>query len=157
MRRRLITTGLLVGGLALAAAACGTSDPQVQARQTGDTTATTAAPTTTAAPSTTAPSSTTAAPDTTAAPPTTAPQPPCTPETLTGAFTAKFGSPEASIIPLKCVGGWATSSQVKGYSPPTFTLYRADGDHWVALNRSAGKLCEGQGVPAEIAPQIGCD
>jgi hypothetical protein len=49
MRRRLITTGLLVGGLALAAAACGTSDPQVQARQTGDTTATTAAPTTTAA------------------------------------------------------------------------------------------------------------
>ena len=42
MRRRLITTGLLLGGLALAAAACGTSDPQVQARQTGDTTATTA-------------------------------------------------------------------------------------------------------------------
>ncbi|HEY4400951.1 MAG TPA: hypothetical protein VGO38_02860 [Acidimicrobiia bacterium] len=153
MRRRLITTGLLVGGLALAAAACGTSDPQVQARQTGDTTATTAAPTTTAAP----PSST-AAPDTTAPTSTTAPpQPPCTPEALTVAFTAKFGSPGTTITPQKCVGGWATSSQVKGYSPPTFTLYRADGDHWVALNRSAGKLCEGQGVPADIAPQIGCD
>ena len=153
MRRRLITTGLLVGGLALAAAACGTSDPQVQARQTGDTTATTAAPTTTAAP----PSST-AAPDTTAPTSTTAPpQPPCTPEALTAAFTAKFGSPGATITPQKCVGGWATSSQVKGYSPPTFTLYRADGDHWVALNRSAGKLCVGQGVPADIAPQIGCD
>lgn len=153
MRRRLITTGLLLGGLALAAAACGTSDPQVQARQTGDTTATTAAPTTTAAP----PSST-AAPDTTAPTSTTAPpQPPCTPEVLTAAFTAKFGSPDGSITPQKCVGGWATSSQVKGYSPPTFTLYRADGDHWVALNRSAGKLCEGQGVPADIAPQIGCD
>jgi hypothetical protein len=153
MRRRLITTALLFGGLALAAAACGTSDPQVQARQTGDTTATTAAPSTTAAP----PSSTTAAPATTAAPPTTAPQPPCTPEALTAAFTAKFGSPEAKITPQKCAAGWATSSQVKGYSPPTFTLYRADGDHWAALNRSAGKLCEGQGVPAEIAPQIGCD
>jgi hypothetical protein len=147
MRRRLITTGLLLGGLALTAAACGTSDPQVQARQTGDTTATTAPP----------PSSTTAAPDTTAAPPTTASQPPCTPEALTSAFTAKFGSPDGSITPQKCVGGWATSSQVKGYSPPTFTLYRADGDHWVALNQSAGKLCESQGVPAEIAPQIGCD
>jgi hypothetical protein len=153
MRRRLITTGLLVGGLALAAAACGTSDPQVQARQTGDTTATTATPTTTAAP----PSST-AAPDTNAPTSTTAPpQPPCTPEALKAAFTAKFGSPDGSITPQKCVGGWATSSQVKGYSPPTFTLYRADGDHWVALNRSAGKLCEGQGVPADIAPQIGCD
>ena len=54
MRRRLIATAMLFGALALAAAACGTSDPQVQARQTGDTTATTAAPTTTAAPSTTA-------------------------------------------------------------------------------------------------------
>ena len=152
MRRRLITTGLLVGGLALAAAACGTSDPGVQARQTG-TTATTAAPTTTAPPA-----STTAAPDTTAPSSTTAPpQPPCTPEALSAAFTAKFGSPGASITPQKCAAGWATSSQVKGYSPPTFTLYRADGDHWVALNRSAGKLCEGQGVPADVAPQIGCD
>src|ERR1700730_10817647 len=126
MRRRLIPAGSLLGGVALAAAACGTSDPQVQARQTGDTTATTAAPTTTttAAP----PSSTTAAPGTTAAPPTTSPQPPCTPEALTAAFTAKFGSPGGSITPQKCVAGWATSSQVKGYSPPTFTLYHADGD-----------------------------
>lgn len=156
MTPRLITTGLLLGGLALVAAACGTSDPQVQARQTGDTTATTAAPSTTV-PSTTAPG-TTAAPDTTAPTSTAAPpQPPCTPEALTAGFTAKFGSPGTSITPQKCVGGWATSSQVKGYSPPTFTLYRADGDHWVALNRSAGKLCEGQGVPADIAPQIGCD
>jgi hypothetical protein len=154
MRRRLITTGLLVGGLALAAAACGTSDAGVQARQTG-TTATTAAPTTTTA----VPSSTTAAaPDTNAPTSTTAPpQPPCTPAALTAAFTAKFGSPGATITPQKCVSGWATSSQVKGYSPPTFTLYRAEGDQWVAVNRSAGKLCEGQGVPAEVAPQIGCD
>jgi hypothetical protein len=153
MRRRLITTGLLLGGLALAAAACGTSDPQVQARQTGDTTATTAAPTTTAAPPSSTAASDTTAPTSTTAPP----QPPCTPQALTAAFTAKFGSPDGSITPQKCVGGWATSSQVKGYSPPTFALYRADGDHWVALNRSAGKLCEGQGVPADIAPQIGCD
>jgi hypothetical protein len=153
MRRRLITTGLLLGGLALAAAACGTSDPGVQARQTG-TTATTAAPTTTTAP----PASTTAAPDTTAPSSTTAPpQPPCTPAALTAAFTAKFGAPGATITPQKCAAGWATSSQVKGYSPPTFTLYRAEGDQWVAVNRSAGKLCEGQGVPAAVAPQIGCD
>ena len=154
MRRRLITTGLLLGGLALAAAACGTSEPGVQARQTG-TTATTAAPTTTSAP----PASTaSAAPDTNAPSSTTAPpQPPCTSAALTAAFTAKFGSPGATITPQKCVAGWATSSQVKGYSPPTFTLYRAEGDQWVAVNRSAGKLCEGQGVPAEVAPQIGCD
>jgi hypothetical protein len=151
MTRRLITTGLLVGALALAAAACGTSDPQVQARQTGDTTASTA-PATTTAPSTTA-----AAPDTTAPSTTAPPQPPCTPEALTAAYTAKFGPPGGSITPQKCAAGWATSSQVKGYSPPTFTLYRAEGDHWVALNRSAGKLCAGQGVPAEVAPQIGCD
>ena len=153
MRRSLITTGLLVGGLALAAAACGTSDPGVQARQTG-TTGTTAAPTTTSAP----PASTTAAPDTTASSSSTAPpQPPCTAAALTAAFTAKFGSPGATITPQKCAAGWATSSQVKGYSPPTFTLYRAEGDQWVAVNRSAGKLCEGQGVPAAVAPQIGCD
>jgi septal ring-binding cell division protein DamX len=153
MRRRLITTGLLVGGLALAAAACGTSDPQVQARQTGDTSATTAAPTTTAAPSTTAAPDTTTSPATTAAPA----APACTVEALTAAYTAKFGAPLGAFKPLQCVSGWATSSEVKGFNPPTFTLYRAEGDHWVVLNRSAGKLCEGQGVPAEVAPQIGCD
>ena len=155
MRRRLIATAVLLGALAVAAAACGSSDPQVEARQTGDTTATTAAPTTTTASA--PPSSTTAAPDATVPPVTTAPQPPCTPEALTAAYTAKFGPPGGSITPQKCAAGWATSSLVKGYSPPTFTLYRAEGDHWVALNRSAGKLCEGQGVPADIAPQIGCD
>jgi hypothetical protein len=155
MTRRLITTGLLLGGLALAAAACGTSDPQVQARQTGDTTATTVAPTTTSAP----PSATTAAASDPTAPPaaTVAPQPPCTAEALRAAYTTKFGPPEGSIAPQKCVAGWATSSLVKGYSPPTFTLYTAEGDHWVALNRSSGKLCVGQGVPADVAPQIGCD
>ena len=57
----------------------------------------------------------------------------------------------------KCVEGWATSAQTRGFNPPSFTLYRAEGDHWVALNQSGGKLCEGHGVPAEVAPQIGCD
>src|SRR6266699_3196308 len=95
MTRRLITTGLLLGGLALAAAACGTSDPQVQARQTGDTTATTAAPTTTSAP----PSATTAAASDTAAPPaaTVPAQPPCTAEALTAAYTAKYGAPAGTL------------------------------------------------------------
>ena len=153
MRRRLITTGLLLGAIALAAAACGTSDPQVQARQTGDTTETTAAPSTTAAPATTAPG-TTAAPATTAAP---IAELPCTLESLVSAYTARFGVPAGTFRPQQCAGGWATSAQVKGFNPPTFALYRAEGDHWVAVNRSAGKLCEGQGVPAEIAPQIGCD
>jgi hypothetical protein len=152
MRRRLITTGLLLGAIALVAAACGTSDPQVQARQTGDTTTTTTEPTTT----TEAPS-TTAAPDSAAPPVTTAPQPPCTPEALAAAYAAKFGPPSGTFKPQQCAAGWATSSLTKGFSPPTFTLYQAEGDHWVALNRSAGKLCEGQGVPAEIAPRIGCD
>jgi hypothetical protein len=154
MTRRLITTGLLLGGLALAAAACGTSDPQVQARQTGDTTATTAAPTTTSAPlSTTTAPATTAPPVTTAAPA----APPCMPEALTAGYTAKYGAPSGSLKVQKCAAGWATSSTTKGFDPPTFTLYRAEGDQWVAVNRSAGKLCEGQGVPPEIAPQIGCD
>jgi hypothetical protein len=143
---------MLFGTLAVAAAACGTSEPGVQARQTGDTTATTAAPATTATPSTTV------APDTTAAPATTAPAPPpCTVQALIAAYTAKYGAPLGSFKPQQCVSGWATSSDVKGFNPPAFTLYRAEGEHWVALNRSAGKLCEGQGVPAEVAPQIGCD
>ena len=55
MRPRLITAGVLVGGLALLAA-CGSSGPGVEARQTGDTATTTTAPETT---------TTTAAPDTT--------------------------------------------------------------------------------------------
>jgi hypothetical protein len=153
MRRRLIATAMLFGALAVGAVACGSSDPSVQARQTGDTTATTAAPTTTAAPSTTA------APDTTAAPATTtAPAPaPCTVQALTAAYTAKFGAPVGSFKPQQCVSGWATSSDVKGFNPPAFTLYRAEGDHWVAVNQSSGKLCEGQGVPAAVAPLIGCD
>jgi hypothetical protein len=153
MRRRLITTCLLLGGLVLAA--CGSSGPGVQARQTGDTTTTTAPePTTTAA----EPTPTTGAPDTAAPPPTAAPQPPCTAEALTAAYSAKFGGLDRATLKVqKCVDGWATSSQVKGFDPPTSALYRAEGDHWLALNLSAGKLCQGHGVPAEVAPQIGCD
>jgi hypothetical protein len=153
MRRRLITSGVLLGGLALAAAACGSGGPSVQARQTGDTTATTAEPTTT----TTAPPSTTTAPVTTAPPATTTPEPPCTPDALTAAHVAKFGAPSGVLKVQSCIAGWATSSETKGYNPPLFTLYRAEGDHWVALNQSAGRLCQGQGVPKDVAPQVGCD
>ena len=152
MRRRLITTGLLLGGLVLAA--CGSSGPGVQARQTGDTTTTAPEPTTTTAD----PTPTTGAPDATSPPPTAAAQPPCTADALTAAYTAKFGGLDRATLKVqKCVDGWATSSQVKGFDPPTSALYRAEGDHWVALNLSAGKLCQGHGVPAEVAPQIGCD
>jgi predicted small secreted protein len=153
MRRRLITAGFVLGGLVLAA--CGSAGPGVQARQAGDATTTTAA-----APETTIPP----APDTTT-PATTAPpvnaavaEAPCTPEALGAAYAAKYGSePGAGFKVQKCVEGWATSAQAKGFNPPVFALYQAEGDHWVALNRSGGKLCEGYGVPAEIAPQIGCD
>lgn len=158
MRRRLITTAILLGGLVLAA--CGSAGPGVQARQTGDTTTTT---TTTTAPepttTTAAPTPTTGAPATTVSPATAAAaQPPCTAEALTAAYTAKFGSlDKATLRVQKCVDGWATSSQAKGFDPPTSALYRAEGDHWLALNLSAGKLCQGHGVPPEVAPQIGCD
>jgi hypothetical protein len=152
MRRRLIAAGLVLGGLVLAA--CGSAGPGVQARQAGDTT-TTAAPETT---TTTAPPETTT-PDTTAPPATAAAaEPPCTVEALTAAYTAEYGNLDgAKLAVQKCVDGWATSAQAKGFDPPFFALYRAEGDHWVALNRSAGKLCEGRGVPAEVAPRIGCD
>jgi hypothetical protein len=122
----------------------------VQARQSGETsTTTTPEPTTTAAPTTTSPETT--------AVPTTVPEPPCSLEALTGAYTAKFGNLTGSLQVQKCVGGWATSAQTRGFDPPSFTLYRAEGDHWVALSHSGGKLCEGQGVPANVAPQIGCE
>jgi hypothetical protein len=154
MRRRIVTAGLLLGGLVLAA--CGSAGPGVQARQTVDSTTTTTTvpePTTTTAGST----PTTAAPPS-SAPPVTAAEAPCTVEAVTAAYTAKFGSLEgASLAVQKCAGGWATSAQTKGFDPPVFALYRAEGDHWVALNRSAGKLCEGYGVPLDVARQIGCD
>jgi predicted small secreted protein len=153
MRRHLIPTALVLGGLVLAA--CGTSGPGVEARQTGDTTTTTTMP---------EPTTTTAPPDTTAPPPTVPPPtaavagPPCTPEALTAAYTARYGGLDgASLKVQKCVGGWATSAQTKGFDPPVFALYRAEGDHWVAINRGGGKLCEGHGVPPDITPQIGCD
>jgi hypothetical protein len=149
MRRRLITAGLLLGGIALAA--CGTAGPSVQARQTGDTTTTTGPTTTTAAPTTSA------APTTAVPPATAAATAPCTADALMAAYVAKFGQPSGSLQAQKCVEGWATSALTKGFDPPTFTLYRAEGDHWVALNSSAGRLCQGQGVPPEVAPQIGCD
>jgi hypothetical protein len=38
----------------------------------------------------------------------------------------------------KCVEDWTTGSQAKGFDPPAFTLYPAEGDHWVAVNRSSG-------------------
>jgi hypothetical protein len=154
-RKRLFTTGLLLGGLALAA--CGSGGPSVQARQTGDTTEST---TTTSEPTTTTTAPTTTAPPETTAPPTTAAvaQPPCTAEALTAAYTAKFGSLSgASLQVQKCVEGWATSGQTHGFDPPSFTLYRAEGDHWVALSHNGGKLCAGQGVPPAVAPQIGCE
>jgi hypothetical protein len=152
MKRRLMAAAVLLGGFALAA--CGTSGPGVQARQTNETT-TTSAPeptTTTAEPTPTTPGPT--IPPATAA----AVEPPCTSEALAAAYTVKLGSlAEVALKVQKCVDGWATSSQTKGFDPPTFTLYRADGDHWVAVNRSAGKLCVGYGVPPEVARQIGCD
>jgi hypothetical protein len=149
MRRLLITAGLLVGGLALAA--CGSNGPGVQARQSGETTTTTAPePATTTA----EPTPTTAAPGTAAA----LPELPCTLDALTTAYTAKFGNLTATSLQVqKCAEGWATSAQTHGFDPPSFTLYRAEGDHWVAVNRGGGKLCEGQGVPADVAPQIGCE
>lgn len=150
-RRRLITGGVLVGALALSAAACGSGGSSVQARQTGETTTT--EPTTT----TVAPPSTTGAPATTAPPATAAPQPQCTLDALTAAFTAKFGAVGGALRVQNCVAGWAISSTAKGFDPPTFTLYRAEGDHWVALNNNGGKLCAGQGVPKDVARQIGCD
>jgi hypothetical protein len=153
MRRRLITAGLLFGGLALVAA-CGSGGPSVQARQTGETTTTTAATTTTEAPTTTSPAPTTAVPPTTAVLPG---EPPCTADALAAAYAAKFGDRPAGLSVQKCVAGWATSAYAKGFDPPTFTLYQAEGDRWVAVNSSRGKLCEGQGVPPEVAPQIGCD
>jgi hypothetical protein len=151
MRRRLITAALLLGGLVLAA--CGSAGPGVQARQTGETTTTTEPTTTTEAPATSA-APTTTVPPTTIAPAT---EPPCTADALAAAYTARFGSPSGSLQAQNCVAGWATSAITKGFDPPTFTLYQAEGDHWVALNSSAGKLCSGQGVPPEVAPQIGCD
>ena len=155
MKRRLITAGLLLGGLALTA--CGSAGPGVQARQTGDTTTTTTAPEPTT--TTAEPTPTTGAPETTAPPETAAaPEPPCTREALTAAYTAKFGGMGGATLAVqKCVEGWATSAQTKGFDPPSFALYRAEGDQWLALNLSAGKLCEGQGVPPEVAPQIGCE
>jgi hypothetical protein len=153
MKLRLTIAAVALGA-AVALAACGEGGPRVDARQTGDTTTTTAPePTTTAA----APTPTTAAPDTTAAPPPTAPQLPCAPELLAAASASKFGSAPPILTGLKCVEGWATSAQANGFNPPTYTLYKADGDHWVAVNRSAGRLCAGHDVPAEVAPQIGCD
>jgi hypothetical protein len=152
MRRRLIALGLLLGGLALAA--CGSGGPSVQARQTGETTTTTEPTTTTAAPATSAAPTTTATPATTALAPA---EPPCTADALAAAYTAKFGAPKGSLQAQKCVSGWATSALTKGFDPPTFTLYRAEGDHWLAINSSPGRLCAGQGVPPEVAPQIGCD
>jgi hypothetical protein len=154
MRRHLITAGLLLGGIALAA--CGSAGPGVQARQTGETTTTTTVPEPTT--TTAEPAPTTAPPATTAPPVTAAPEPPCTSEALTAAYTAAFGGLEGTSLAVqKCVDGWATSAQTKGFDPPVFALYRAEGDHWVALNRSAGKLCEGYGVPLDVARQIGCD
>jgi hypothetical protein len=157
MRRHLITAGLLLGTLTFAA--CGSSGPGVQARQTGDTTestTTTAEPTTTTAPPTTA-APETSAPETPAVP-TTSPQPPCSDDALGAAYTAAYGGLDgASLRVQKCVDGWATSSQAKGFNPPSHALYRADGDHWVALNKGGGKLCTGHGVPPEVAPQIGCE
>jgi hypothetical protein len=156
MRRRVITAGLLLGGLVLAA--CGSAGPGVQARQAGETTTTT----TTTVPE---PTTTTAAPTTTIAPEQTLPpvtaaaaEAPCTKEALEAAYTAEFGSLGGATLSVqKCLNGWATSAQTKGFDPPVFALYRAEGDHWVALNRSAGMLCEGYGVPPDVAPQIGCD
>ena len=151
MRRRLIAGGLLLGAVVLAA--CGSAGPGVQARQAGDTT-----PSTTAATTTTTAEPQVTTPATTAPAVTAAPAPPCTDEALAAAYTARFGAlNDAGLHAQKCVGEWATSSQIKGFDPPLFALYRAEGDHWVALNRSSGKLCGGQGVPDDVAPQIGCD
>ena len=154
MRRHLIIGGLLLGTLALAA--CGSSGPGVQARQTGDTTESTT--TTTAVPTTTAATPTTAAPEETLPSATNPPAPPCTDDALESAYTAQYGGLDgASLRVQKCIDGWATSSQAKGFNPPSHALYRAEGDHWVALNKGGGKLCTGHGVPPEVAPQIGCE
>jgi ABC-type glycerol-3-phosphate transport system substrate-binding protein len=153
MRRRLIAAGVLLAGVALAACGSG-GGPSVQARQSGESTTTTAEPS-----STTAEPATTAAtpPSTTEASPTAPAELPCTLEALTAAYTAKFGNLNGGLQLQKCVEGWATTALTRGFDPPVFTLYRAEGDHWIALDRGGGKLCDGQGVPPDVAPQIGCE
>jgi hypothetical protein len=80
-------------------------------------------------------------------------------DALETAYAARYGNPpaEATFKGEVCVDGWATMAMNKGFNPPTYVLSRAEGDHWVAVNRSAGKLCGGQGVPPDVAPKIGCD
>ena len=126
---------------ALLAGCGGGDDRSVSIGQVDDTTTTT---TTTAAPLISTPP---------------ASQPACTEAALVAAYEAKYGAAPAnrSLSILRCLAGWGLASLDHSVDAPIFVLFHIEGGAWVAKSKGVAHVCQDQGVPPNIAPQIGCD
>jgi len=83
---------------------------------------------------------------------------PCTDDALRVGYAQTYGSePAGSISPLRCLAGWALATYSNAVEAPTFVLFHAEAGTWVAKSQGVAHVCAGQGVPPNIAPQIGCD
>lgn len=132
MRRPLSALlGVLLAG-ALVAGCTGGDDRSVGIGQVADSTTTTVASSTTTLP--------------------------CTDDAFRAAYARTYPSEAAvNLSPLRCLAGWALASYSKGLDAPVFVLFHAEQNQWVAKSRGVANVCTGQGVPPNIAPQIGCD
>ena len=147
MGRRISFFVVTVALAAVLLAACsGGDDRSVGIGQVDDTTTTTELTTTTAGPTTTAAT----------VPPVG--QPACTDDALVAAYQNAKGSTPAgrSFSTLRCLGGWALGSFHSAKDAPIFELFHAESGFWVFKNEGYADVCKDQGVPPNVAPQIGC-
>jgi hypothetical protein len=79
---------------------------------------------------------------------------PCDQGTLANATAAKYGNAEGFLV-TDCVGDWAAGSTRHEFDAPLEVLFHAQDGAWAAVDRGFG-MCDRQGVPTEVARQLGC-
>jgi hypothetical protein len=137
-----------------------TSCPVVTTTTTAPKTTTTTKPKPKPNPKPTTPTTRPTPPTTRPTPPTTAPPtpPPCTLSALQTAYVARFGLPPdgTTFSITACAGGYAGTNLANLQIGSSFAVYQAQGSSWVGLNVGSSGVCDGLGIPAAIAQQIGC-
>jgi hypothetical protein len=79
---------------------------------------------------------------------------PCEQDALGNATAAKYGNAEGFLV-TDCVGDWAAGSTRHEFDAPVEILFHAQDGAWTAIDRGFG-MCDRQGVPNDVARQLGC-
>ena len=79
---------------------------------------------------------------------------PCDSEALRSAVASEYGNAEGFLV-TACAGDWASGSTRHEFDAPLEILFHAEDGAWVAVDRGF-EMCDRQGVPEDVARQLGC-